>query len=419
LARGSGQRLLFWHGLQDVIIRVLKVTLLVIFLAASLFAGSSLVEDGYQHFYNLEYDQALADFDRAIALQPDSPDLYNHAAEAIVFREMYRDGALESELVTGNNSLLRRARLNPAPDTEQRFLNEVRKALDLAQARLRRNPNDTGALYAMGITYGLRANYYFLVRKAWLDALRDATTARKLHNRISELDPSNVDARLVQGLHDYIVGSLTPLYRMLGFLAGQRGDKELGIRTIEDVAAHGNEDRIEAKIFLAALYRREHQPRKALPIVDDLVARFPRNYLFRFERAGIYATLGDGKQAIGGIEEVARLKTIGAPGYSRVPWEMIYYQLGAIQFWSNDLQDAMANMQKVTAKADEVDLNTGVLAWMRVGQIYDLNQRHDLAVEAYKKAIAYAPEAEAARESRRYISSPYRRPDSQPSRSGV
>lgn len=397
----------------------MKVPLVVIFLAASLFAGSSLVEDGYQHFYNLEYDQALADFDRAIALDPDSPDLHNHAAETIVFREMYRDGALESELVTGNNALLRRARLNPTPENEQRFLGEIGKALDLEQSRLRHNPNDSGALYAMGITYGLRANYFFLVKKAWMDSLHDATTARKLHNRVSELDPSNVDARLVQGLHDYIVGSLTPFYRMMGFLVGYHGDKELGIRTIESVAAHGTLNRIDAGIFLAALYRREHQPRKALPIVDDLIARFPRNYLFRFERSGIYAALGDGKQAIGGIEEVARLKTNGAPGYSRVPWEMIYYQLGAIQFWSNDLPDAMANMQKVTAKADEVDLNTGVLAWMRVGQIYDLNQRHDLAVKAYKKAIAYAPEAEAARESRRYISSPYRRAAPQPSRNGV
>jgi hypothetical protein len=46
---------------------------------------------------------------------------------------------------------------------------------------------------------------------------------------------------------------------------------------------------------------------------------------------------------------------------------------------------------------------------MRVGQIYDLTGRHDLAVEAYKKAMAYAPDAEAARESRRYISAPYHR----------
>ena len=109
------------------------------------------------------------------------------------------------------------------------------------------------------------------------------------------------------------------------------------------------------------------------------------------------------------VEQVAQLKTQAAAGYTRVPWESIYYQLGTIQFWYGDLDPALANMQKVTAHADEVDLNTGVLAWMRVGQIYDLKQRHSLAIEAYKKAMAYAPEAEAARESRRYISSPYRR----------
>ncbi len=83
--------------------------------------------------------------------------------------------------------------------------------------------------------------------------------------------------------------------------------------------------------------------------------------------------------------------------------------MGTIQFWYNDLDASLANMRKVTAHADDVDLNTGVLAWMRVGQIYDLKQRHNQAIEAYKKAMAYAPETEAARESHRYISSPYRR----------
>ena len=368
-----------------------------------------MVDEGYGHFYNLEFDPALADFNQAIAKEPNNPDLHNHAAETVVFSEMYRDGALESELVTGNNSLLRRAKLNPSPQTEKRFLDEIRIALDLEQARLRRNPNDTGALYAMGITYGLRANYFFLVRKAWVDALHDSTTARKLHNRVSELDPSNVDARLVQGLHDYVVGSLPAFYKMFGFLIGFRGDKERGIRTVEQVAARGSLNRIEAQIFLAAIYRRERQPAKALPLVESLIARFPRNYLLRFEQAGMYAALGDGGKAIAYVQQVAQLKTQGAPGYARVPWESIYYQLGTIQFWYNDLDAALANMQKVTAHADEVDLNTGVLAWMRVGQIYDLTARHGLAIEAYKRAMAYAPEAEAARESRRYISSPYHR----------
>jgi len=388
----------------------LRLTLLAAFcLATRLYAGNSLVDEGYEHFYNLEYDQALADFDQAIAKDPNDPDLHNHAAETVVFHEMFRDGALESQLVTGNNSLLRRAKLNPLPETQRRFLGEIQKALDLEQARLRRNPNDTVALYAMGITYGLRANYYFLVQKDWVSALHDSTTARKAHNRVSELDPSNVDARLVQGLHDYVVGSLPAMYKMFGFLIGFHGDKDRGIRTVEQVAAHGSLDRIDAEIFLAAIYRRERQTAKAVPLVESLIARFPRNYLLRFEQAGMYAALGDGKRAIAYVQQVAQLKTQGAPGYARVPWESIYYQLGTIQFWYGDLDGALDNMQKVAAHADEVDLNTGVLAWMRIGQIYDLKQRHGEAIEAYKKAMAYAPEAEAARESRRYISSPYRR----------
>jgi tetratricopeptide (TPR) repeat protein len=389
---------------------VLKPILIAaVLLAVRLYAGNAFVDAGYDHFYNLEFDQALADFDQAIAKDPNDPDLHNHAAETVVFGEMYRDGALESQLVTGNNSLLRRAKLNPSPGTQKRFQDEIHRALDLEQARLRRNANDAGALYAMGITYGLRANYFFLVQKDWVSALHDSTTARKMHNRVSELDPKNVDARLVQGLHDYVIGSLPSFYKMFGFLIGFHGDKDLGIRIVEQVAAQGTLNRIDAEIFLAAIYRREHQPAKALPLVESLIGRFPRNYLLRFEQAGMYASLGDGKKAIGAVQQVAQLKTQGAAGYARVPWESIYYQLGTIQFWYNDLDAALANMQKVTAHAGEVDLNTGVLAWMRVGQIYDLTQRHGLAVEAYKKAMAYAPEAEAARESRRYIASPYHR----------
>ena len=73
-----------------------------------------MVERGFDHFYNLEYDQAIADFQEAIAHDPTSPDLHNHLAQTLVFREMYRDGALESELVSGNNSFLRRPKLNPS-----------------------------------------------------------------------------------------------------------------------------------------------------------------------------------------------------------------------------------------------------------------------------------------------------------------
>jgi tetratricopeptide (TPR) repeat protein len=384
-------------------------TLALIALAPRLLAQESVAAQGFDHFYNLEYEQAIADFEKALEQSPDSPDLHNYLAESIVFREMYRDGALESELVSGNNSFLRRPKLNPAPETEKRLLAEIGKAMALSEARLAKNPNDTAAMYALGISYGIRSNYYWVVKKAWHDSLKDATAARRLHNRISELEPNNVDARLVQGLDDYIVGSLPWQWRMLGFLVGIHGDREKGIATVKEVARNGRLNRIDAEIFLGALYRRENQPRQAIPLVGDLIRQFPRNFLLRLELSQMYSMAGDKTHALDAAEEVAQLKTRHAPGYDRVPWEKIYFQEGTIEFWYNDLDRALENMQKVAAASEDVDLNTGVAAYLRMGQIYDMTHRRAQALEAYKKAIAYAPDAEAAQESRKYLSTPYSR----------
>src|SRR5579885_2746165 len=196
--------------------RVVKALAALLALALPLLAAqNALVEQGYEHFYNLEYPEAIASFEQAIRQNPGSPELHNHLAEAIVFQEMFRNGALESELVSGNNSFLRRPKLNPSPETENRFLSEVAKAIELSEARLRENAKDVAALYDLGIAYGLRSNYFWVVKKSWRESLRDATAARRYHNRVTELEPGNVDAKLVQGLHDYVVGSLPWSYRML------------------------------------------------------------------------------------------------------------------------------------------------------------------------------------------------------------
>jgi tetratricopeptide (TPR) repeat protein len=390
---------------------MLKLVLILAAAATPLGAQQSLIDEGFSHFYNLEYDQAIAAFEKAIAQNPSLPDPHNHMAQTLIFREMFRNGALESELVSGNNSFLRRPKLNPTPEIEKRILDEIGKAMSLSEARLRKNPNDTAAMYAEGIAYGLRSNYFWVVKKAWHDSLRDANAACKLHNRISELEPNNVDARLVQGLHDYIVGSLPLAYKMLGFMLGIRGDKEKGIRTVQQVAKYGKLNRSDAEILLCALYRRENQPKLAVPLVQELIARYPRNYLLRLELGEMYSMAGDGVHGLQAVEEVARMKERHAPGFEQLPWEKIYYQEGTIQFWYRDLDRSLENMKKVAASTtnDELDLNTGVQAYLRMGQIYDMKHRRAEAIEAYKKAIAYAPEAEAAQESKKYLSTPYRR----------
>jgi len=383
------------------------------FLSAwSLFAQQTAwapYNSAFNHFYNLDYDQAIAELEKALAAEPDSVNLHNYMAQCIQFREMFKVGALESELVTGNNSFLRRPKIDTKPEIEKRFFDEVQKALSLAEVRLKTNPNDTKALYALGVTYGLRGNWNFLVRKAWREALRDATTARKMHNRVTELDPSDYDARLVQGAHDYIIGCLPAFYKMLGFLVGFRGDRERGIRTLKEVADKGKANSVDAKVFLCVIYRREEKWPAAAPLLEELIQRFPRNYLLRFEQAQMLSSTGHKDQAIATIQRVAELKKSGAPGFADLAAEKIYYQIGNIQFWYRDYDQAVDNLKKAAGGSASLDLNTGTMAWMRLGQVYDMTNRRNLAVEAYKKAVAFAPQAEAAKESRRYLSSPYRR----------
>ncbi len=372
-------------------------------------AADITLSSGFEHFYNLEYDQAIEKFRADLAGDPDDPGLHNHLAQSILYREMFRAGALESELVSGTNPFLRRPKMNPSPEDQKSFDEAIQRAIALSESRLAANPSDTKAMYALGVSYGLRANYNFLVRKAWFDALRDATKSRKLHNRVTELDKAVVDARLVEGVHDYVVGSLPWHIKMLGFLVGFRGDKEGGVRTLEFVAQNGEINKYDAQVLLCAIYRRERSPGKAVPMLNGLIARFPRNYLLRFELAQMYSDLGEKVNALATVQEIERLKSSGSNGFRQLAPEKIYYARGTIQFWYNDLDQALNNMKRVTEHGRKLDLNTEVFAWMRLGQIYDLKGERSLALNAYREAINLAPESDPARQSRRYLSSPYRR----------
>ena len=372
-------------------------------------APDPLAEPGFVHFYNLEFEEALAAFQSEAAQHPDSADAYNHVAQTILYREMFRSGALESQLVTGTNPFLRRAKMNPSAADDKLFNDAIARAMDLAGARLKTNPNDAAALYATGVSYGLRSNYNFLVHKAWVDALHDATSARKAHHRATEADPGFTDAFLVQGLYDYIVGSLPFHWRTLGFLAGFRGNRERGIATLRLVAEKGVVNRADAAILLCAIYRRERHAQDAIPYLDDLIQRFPRNFLLRLELVQMYGDLGDKTKALEVVSQLDQLKRSRAAGFDQLPEEKIQYTRGNLLFWYNDLDAALDDMKAVTAKAETLDLNTGVYAWLRLGQIYDLKNQHQQALAAYRETMRYAPGSEAAREARDFTASPYRR----------
>jgi tetratricopeptide (TPR) repeat protein len=226
-------------------------------------------------------------------------------------------------MLTSSNSFLKMPKLQmSAPDCEQ-FTNAIQRAMELAQSRLEDNSHDAGALYALGVSYGLRGNYNFAVRKAYLDALRDIGSARKFHNRVTRMDPAMVDAQLTQGVYEYVMGSLPLGWKMLGFLGGFRGSRERGIAMLNQVATEGRVNRIDATIFLAAIYRREHRSRDAICVLKPLIPLLPHNYLLRLELAEMYGDLPDHDAALAVLDQVDQLRREHAPGYETLTAELL------------------------------------------------------------------------------------------------
>jgi tetratricopeptide (TPR) repeat protein len=249
--------------------------------AASLHETMS-TQPGFTHFYNLEYDEALTEFLAQAGQNPNSPDAFNHIAQTILYREMYRAGMLSSDFFMGTK-FVHQPKLPLAEADDKQLRDALNHAIGLCEEKLAAKPDDTAALYAMGVSYGLRGNYLFIVKKAWTDALRDVSEARKLHRRVTELDPDFIDAELTQGVNDYVVGSLPLRWKMLGFLGGFHGDKQRGIRTLCEVGERGRINRVDAMVLLAAVYLREKKPEMAIPVLKELTAEFPKNSLVKVE----------------------------------------------------------------------------------------------------------------------------------------
>jgi tetratricopeptide (TPR) repeat protein len=380
------------------------------FLAVVAIAASALAQDsGFDHFYNLEYDEALADFSTYAQKNPADAQAWNHVAQTILFRQMFRAGSLESDLIRAD-SFLRRPKLALSAPDDNQLSQAVNKAIDISQAQLKRNGNDIPALYALGVSYGIRANYDFLVKKAWFDALSDTASARKTHTRVTQLDPKMIDAQLILGIHEYVVGSLPWGMKMLGSVAGFSGDKEHGIQTLKVVASQGSSNRYDAAAVLTAIYRREKRPRESVPLLEELIQKFPRAYLLRLELAEAYGDLNDRNSALAKVDEAEKLKRSGAPGFSRLPDAKIRYTRGTLLFNFGDLDRALEDMKSAAAGSNELDTNTAGTAWLRLGQIYDLKGQRTQAVESYREAVRRAPESDAASEAKGYIGSRYKKP---------
>jgi len=299
----------------------LRVLSLVLTVAVCAFGETAeeYRQAAHDHYFNLEYEEALASYYQALRVQGPNATDWNHIATTILFSELHRLGKLETSAFRGNNAFLDEEKPEPDPEADKRFLGALYEARRLAEAELAKKPNDPAALFSLSSGYALEANYLFMLKKSYLAALRTGTKARKTSERILELEPDFVDAYLAPGVQEYVVGSLPWAVKMFAALGGVRGNKEKGQAWVQRVADEGDVLKTEAQVLLTLLHRREGRPLEAAKGLDRLIEKFPRNYVLRLESGSMYADADEKTRALEIFRQVRGMVQRNENRYGRMP----------------------------------------------------------------------------------------------------
>jgi hypothetical protein len=362
------------------------------------------IDAAYDHFYNMDYERATREFEKIVQEHPNDPFAVNHMLTVVLMRDLYETGGMNTGDYT-NDSFIGRAPRPTEPKTKQRIKELARRAENLEEQELKANPDDVNALYARGVTRAQFAVYTALVERAWFSALRNAVGARHDHERVLELDPDYIDAKMVVGTHNYVVGNLPWSVKMAAALAGLNGNREKGLAYLREVAKGDAENSIDAKVILSLFLRREHKYDEAIGYMQDLSARYQGNYLFPTEVANL-------QRAAGRLDEAEALyRKIWQNGregkYRNLHYELAAWGLGDLLRSKHDLAGAAAAYDLVN-QAPNPDPDILQKANLAAGEMYDLLQQRDLAMKKYETVLAGNANTGPADQARRYIKEAYR-----------
>jgi hypothetical protein len=361
-------------------------------------------DTAFDHFYNMDYDRATQEFEKILEKRPNDPFAVNHLLTAVLMHDLYDTGAMNTGDYA-NDSFIGRTPRPTDPKIKDRIKELAHRAEELEEKQLKANPKDVNALYCRGVTRAQFAVYTGLIERAWFSALRNAVGARHDHEHVLELDPAYLDAKMVVGTHNYVVGHLPWSVKVAAALAGLSGSSEKGLAYLREVAKSDGENAVDAKVVLTLFLRREHEYDEALGFMNELSAKYPKNHLFLTEVANLQRAAGRLPQAEAVYRKVWQNGREGK--YGTLHYELAAWGLGELLRSEKNLA-AAATAYELVNDAPNPDPDILQKANLAAGQMYDLLDKRDLAMKSYQTVLAGNANTGPADQARRYIREAYR-----------
>jgi tetratricopeptide (TPR) repeat protein len=384
----------------------------VILLPSTVFLGQQklsfrpadpLNASAFEDFYDMDYERSIQEFTQVSQRHPGDSDAINHLLTAVLFRELYRIGALNAGEYANDSFINSRHR--PAdPRVCDQIKALVEQAEKIEERRLAANPKDVSAFYARGVTRAQFATYTALIERAWLSALRNALGARRDHEKVLELDPKDLDAKLIVGTHNYVIGNLPWGVKAASSMVGLGGNKEKGLEYLKEAAAGNTETSVDAKIVLLVFWRREHRFDEALQILRSLKPQYPHNVLFALEEGNQLRAKGQNREA-----EVVyrRVWQDGRNGkYAGLDYEVSAVSLGDL-LRSEKNYSAAAAAYDLVGQLAKPDQETAQKAALGAGEMYDLLHNREQAMKRYQAAVTLDTASALADTARKRLKEAY------------
>jgi len=380
---------------------------------------AELQENGSEALFNLDYDVARQKFKEMTRLYPDDPTGAEMLATTLWLETLNQARRLQAAIYS-TQSFYAGTEDKPDPRVVQDFRDLTRRATQLAEARLRRNPRDPQTLYVLGATESLKAAFAATVERRFMAALRSGSDGIDTQRNLIKLDPNFHDAELTIGMYDYIVGTLPLPVRMLASIGGIHGSKKRGIQTLERVAKDGQWTRDDARVLLIAIYKKEKRFLEALALSRELQAKYPHNYLFRLEtadslvsQAAIERQASKTREAEAMESEAVRtfetmLHERPAAGAAPRALDLIHFRYGEALLLMAQAERAATEFLAATTVSG-ADVGTVSRAHLRAAQSFDLAGKRNEALAEYQVVLSRPNIYDSYDQARRGQKEPYRK----------
>jgi tetratricopeptide (TPR) repeat protein len=366
----------------------------------------ALLQQGFEHAYNLDYEEAVALMRKAVAIAPEEAGPHRSLATVYWLRILFLRGSVTVDHYLGQADRPDMKLPVPPPELAEGFATHVRRAIELAERRVRRHPRDAEAHYDLGAAEGLLASYTATIEGRIVGSLGPARRAYRAHEQVLRLTPERSEAGLVVGTYRYAVASLSLPLRLMAHVVGFGGGRERGLRMIEEAAARPSDARVEARFALVLLYNREARYLEAMRTLEGLQREYPRNRLLWLE-AGATAI-----RARRFTEAERHLTTgfarLAADPRARFPGEggVWYYKLGAARAGLGKTAAAHADLRRALV-SDTFPWVKG-RAHLELGKLAARAGDRAAAEAEYRRGLALCErdnDAVCGREARRLLKS--------------